>query len=169
MEYSGKSLIGFRGGAQGVKTFRASNPATGETLAPDFHEATPEQIDLAARLASEAFSVYAQTPGAKKAEFLNAIATNIEAAAEAIVERAHQETALPIARLQAETGRTINQLRLFAKVIAEGSWAMPRIDRADPNRKPAPKPDIRSMLRALGPVVVFSAAIRPPRSPLEIR
>jgi 2,5-dioxopentanoate dehydrogenase len=158
MELSGKSLIGFRDGATGSKTFRASNPGTGESLGPDYHEATPEQIDLAARLASEAFSIYAQVTGEKKAGFLNAIAANIEAIVEQIVERANQETALPIARLQAETGRTVNQLRLFAKVVAESSWAMPRIDRADPNRKPAPKPDIRSMLRALGPVVVFSAS-----------
>src|SRR5207302_6367873 len=43
-------------------------------------------------------------------------------------------------------------------LIEEGSWAMARIDRADPDRKPAPKPDIRSLLRALGPVVVFGAS-----------
>jgi len=35
---------------------------------------------------------------------------------------------------------------------------MPRIDRADPERKPAPKPDIRSMLRPMGPVAVFGAS-----------
>ena len=35
---------------------------------------------------------------------------------------------------------------------------MARIDRADPDRKPAPKPDMRSLLRALGPVVVFGAS-----------
>jgi alpha-ketoglutaric semialdehyde dehydrogenase len=157
-EFSGKSLIGFRDGMPGSKTFCASNPATGESLGPDYDEATSEQIDLAARLANEAFSVYAQAPGEKKAAFLNAIAANIEAITEQIVERANLETALPAARLQAETGRTVNQLRLFAKVVAEGSWTNPRIDHADPNRKPAPKPDIRSMLRALGPVVVFSAS-----------
>lgn len=157
-EFSGKSLIGFRDGMLGSKTFRASNPSTGEPLGPDFQEATPEQIDLAARLAHEAFSVYAQTSGEKKAAFLNEIAANIEAVSEQIVERANLETALPVARLQAETGRTVNQLRLFAKVVTEGSWSMPRIDCADPSRKPAPKPDIRSMLRALGPVVVFSAS-----------
>jgi NADP-dependent aldehyde dehydrogenase len=33
-----------------------------------------------------------------------------------------------------------------------------RIDRAEPDRKPTPKPDIRSMLRPLGPVVVFGAS-----------
>ena len=75
-----------------------------------------------------------------------------------IVERAGQETALPQARLQGETARTCAQLRLFAEVAEEGSWVAARIDRADPDRKPAPRPDIRSMLRPLGPVVVFGAS-----------
>lgn len=158
MEFTGKSLIGFREGAKGTKTFRAYNPTTGQTLDPEYHEATPEQIDLAARLATEAFAVYSQVSKGKKAEFLNAIAANIEANAEAIIERCNLETALAKPRLQAETTRTVNQLRLFANVVTEGSWPFPRIDRPDPNRKPAPKPDIRSMLRPLGPVVVFSAS-----------
>jgi len=69
-----------------------------------------------------------------------------------------QETALAQARLQAETARTCGQLRLFAQVAEEGSWVNARIDHADPDRKPAPKPDIRSMLRPLGRVVVFGAS-----------
>src|SRR6185437_7794442 len=107
---------------------------------------------------SEAFTTYKQASGAKKAEFLNAVAANIEAVTEPLVERTHLETALPKPRLQGETARTVNQLRLFAKVVGEGSWPMPRIDRADPSRKPAPRPDIRSMLRPIGPVVVFAAS-----------
>src|SRR5207248_4813032 len=59
---------------------------------------------------------------------------------------------------QAETARTCGQLRLFAQVAEEGSWVNARIDHADPNRKPIPKPDIRSMLQPLGPVVVFGAS-----------
>jgi NADP-dependent aldehyde dehydrogenase len=47
---------------------------------------------------------------------------------------------------------------LFAQVAEEGSWVSARIDHADPGRKPLPKPDIRSMLRPLGPVVVFGAS-----------
>src|ERR1700677_1513019 len=35
---------------------------------------------------------------------------------------------------------------------------MARVDRPDAERKPAPKPDLRSMLRPLGPVVVFGAS-----------
>src|SRR4029077_14489005 len=49
-------------------------------------------------------------------------------------------------------------LRLFATLIEEGWWLDARIDRADPNRKPLPKPDVRSMLAPLGPVVVFSSS-----------
>jgi len=158
MAATGRSLIGFREGADGKTTFRAFNPATGEPLEPEFQAATPEEIDLAATLAAEAFVSYRELPGAERAEFLNRIAANIEAAAEAIIERAHLETALPKPRLQAETARTCNQLRLFAKVIEEGSWVQARIDRPDPNRKPLPKPGIRSLLRPLGPVVVFSAS-----------
>src|SRR5260370_17510361 len=75
-----------------------------------------------------------------------------------LVDRAGQETALAQARLQGETARTCGQLRLFAQVAEEGSWVNARIDRADVQRKPAPKPDIRSMLRPLGPVVVFGAS-----------
>jgi alpha-ketoglutaric semialdehyde dehydrogenase len=86
------------------------------------------------------------------------IAAKIEGAVDAIVERAEQETALPKPRLQGETARTCGQLRLFAQVVEEGSWVAARIDHADANRKPAPKPDIRSMLQALGPVVVFGAS-----------
>ena len=89
---------------------------------------------------------------------MRTIATKIESIAAEIVERAAQETALPQGRLQAETGRTCAQLRLFAQVAEEGSWVQARVDHADPSRKPAPKPDIRSMLRPLGPVVVFGAS-----------
>jgi 2,5-dioxopentanoate dehydrogenase len=158
MAATGKSFIGFREVAEGCTTFRAYNPATGQALEPDFQAATREEIDLAARLAAEAFVSYRELPGVKKAEFLNRIADNLEAVAEPLVERAHQETALAKPRLQSETARTSKQLRLFAKVVEEGSWVQARIDRADPTRRPVPKPDIRSMLVPLGPVVVFAAS-----------
>ena len=85
------------------------------------------------------------------------MADGMDRATEALVERAHLETALPRPRLTGEVARTSNQLRLFADVAAEGSWVMARIDTADPQRTP-PKPDIRSMLRPLGPVAVFGAS-----------
>ena len=105
-----------------------------------------------------AFAVYGRVPGRERGELLRRIAARIEAIAGELIERVEQETALPQARLQAETARTCGQLRLFAEVAEEGSWVSARIDYADPDRKPVPKPDIRSMLRPLGPVVVFGAS-----------
>lgn len=155
---AGRSLIGFHEGAGDSKLLYATNPTTGERLEPGFVPASAEELETAVRLAAEAFPVFRRTSGRQRATFLRTIATKIEAIAPQIIERAHQETALPLARLQGETARTCAQLRLFAEVAEEGSWVNARIDRAQPDRKPAPKPDIRSMLLPLGPVVVFGAS-----------
>lgn len=154
----GTSLIGFRRASAGVRTFHAANPATGEALSPDYHVASREDIEAACTLAHSAFPIFSRLPGRKRAAFLRTIADRIEAIGPALVETATRETALTSARLQGETARTCGQLRLFAQVLEEGSWVQARIDTADPNRKPAPKPDIRSMYRPLGPVVVFGAS-----------
>ncbi|HET6176056.1 MAG TPA: aldehyde dehydrogenase (NADP(+)) [Candidatus Sulfotelmatobacter sp.] len=155
---SGRSLIGSLEGKGTGRAMYASNPMTGERMEPGFIPATADEVELAVRLAAEAFDVYRRVSGKERGAFLGKIAEKIEAIASDIVERAGQETALPQARLQGELARTCGQLRLFAQVAEEGSWVNARIDPADPNRKPAPKPDIRSMLRPLGPVVVFGAS-----------
>ena len=154
---SGRSIIGFRRGT-GTRSFRAANPRTGEHLPPDFFSAEPDEIDRASSLARDAFAIYSRTSGRERGRFLRTIAAKIEGAGDVIAERAELETALPKKRLQSETVRTCDQLRLFAEVVEEGSWVMARIDRADPSRKPGPKPDLRSMLLPLGPVVVFGAS-----------
>ncbi len=158
MKLSGKSIIGSRTGEAGGQVFHATNPANGERMEPSFHTATTEEVDKAVTLADHSFQIYSRISGRNKAAFLRKIAANIEANAAEIIERAEKETALPKARLQGETARTCGQLRLFAEVVEEGSWVTARLDRPDPDRKPAPKPDLRSMLRPLGPVVVFGAS-----------
>lgn len=155
---SGRSLIGFQEGAGSGDPLYAWNPTTGKQLQPGFIPATNEEIDHAVQLAAEAFKTYSRTTGRERAAFLRTIATKIESITNEIVERAAQETALPVARLQGETARTCGQLRLFAQVAEEGSWVNARIDHTDPDRKPLPKPDIRSFMRPLGPVVVFGAS-----------
>src|SRR5579862_2295533 len=155
---SGRSLIGFREGTgQGEHHF-ATNPTTGEHLQPGFIPATDEEVDIAARLSAEAFDSYRRISGRERGTLLRTIAAKIETIAADIIERAGLETALTSARLETETARTVGQLRLFAQVADEGSWVNARIDLAEPDRKPAPRPDIRSMLRPLGPVVVFGAS-----------
>lgn len=157
-DLKGTSIIGFQRGAVGGETLHGFNPATGENLSPNYHSASPGEVDQTARLGRAAFASYAQTTGAERARFLRRIAENIEALGDELIARANAETALPEPRLRSETGRTCNQLRLFADLVEEGSWVDARIDRGDPDRKPLPKPDVRSMWRPLGPVVVFGAS-----------
>ncbi|WP_425396342.1 aldehyde dehydrogenase (NADP(+)) [Aeoliella sp.] len=139
-------------------TFHGVNASTGEDLEPAFHNATPDDLNAAVAAATEAFTVYRSLNGARRAEFLRAIATQIEGIVDQLVERIGLETALPEGRVRGETGRTVGQLRMFADLIDEGSWVDARIDPAMPDRQPLPRADVRSMLRPLGPVAVFGAS-----------
>jgi alpha-ketoglutaric semialdehyde dehydrogenase len=155
---SGRSLIGEQSAQRRGSVFYAVNPATGEKLEPAFYSATSDDIDQAATLATDAFDHLATLSGRDRARLLRGIAENLLAEGAAIVERANLETGLPLPRLQSELKRTTGQLNLFADVLDEGSWVNARIDEADRDRKPIPRPDIRSMLRPLGPVAVFGAS-----------
>jgi NADP-dependent aldehyde dehydrogenase len=157
LECNGVSLIAGRGGDRHGASFRAYQPAVGCAIEPEYYSASDAELDEAVRMATAAAPALAATSGADRAALLRAMADGMDRAADALVERAHLETALPRPRLTGEVARTSNQLRLFAEVAAEGSWVMARIDTADPERTP-PKPDIRSMLRPLGPVAVFGAS-----------
>jgi len=139
-------------------SIRARNPATGETLEGDYFEATPAEIDSSARAAERAFEPYAALSPERRAEFLRAIAQQTASLGETLLARAEAETALPAGRLESERARTVSQILLFAELIEEGSWVGARIDRALPERKPQPRPDIRRMLFPVGPVAVFGAS-----------
>jgi NADP-dependent aldehyde dehydrogenase len=158
VKLSGHSLIGFQTASARGRTFYAFDPKTGERLEPAFCAAAPDDVDRAVELAVSAFESYRRISGPRKARLLKAIAAGIEAQATPIAARAVSETALPEARIASETARTCNQLRLFADLVEEGSWVDARIDHADPAREPVPRPDVRSMLRPLGPVAVFGAS-----------
>jgi NADP-dependent aldehyde dehydrogenase len=158
MQLLGTSFIGYSRSTGTAPCAQAVNPATGETLAPQYVGATPEEVEKALTLAAAAFPAYSNLTGKERAGFLRAIAANIEASVEDIAARGPQETGLPEARMRGETGRTTGQLRMFAAMIEEGSWVDARIERAQPDRAPVPKPDLRSMLCPIGPVAVFCAS-----------
>ena len=123
-----------------------------------FKDATLTEVDSAVHEAHIAFLSYKNFSGKKRAEFLRAVADEIEVLGDELVKTAMSETALPEARIIGERGRTTGHCRMFADYIEEGSWVEARVDTAIPDRVPAPKPDIRKKLVALGPVVVFGAA-----------
>jgi len=158
MSIQGKNLIGFEQSAQGEKTFRGFDPRTATALEPDFHEAAPGEVDRALTLATEAAVKLRALSAEQRSDFLLAIRDEILTLGEALVERASQESGLDTGRLQGERDRTTNQLKLFAEIVKEGSWVDARIDTPLPERKPLPRPDLRRMLRPIGPVAVFGAS-----------
>ena len=163
MQLTGRHCIGTETSAAAGETvrgetFRGVNPATRQELDPPYPEATNEEVDRAARLAADAFDDFRSRPPEQRAKLLDAIATEIENLGDALVERANAETALGVPRLTGERARTANQLRMFARLLEEGSWVQARIDRALPDRKPLPRPDLRRMLIPVGPVVSFAAS-----------
>jgi len=154
----GTSFIGHSRSIGTEPCGNAVQPGTGIRLEPLYQSATPEEVERAMALAAAAFPRYSNLCGKTRAGFLRAIASEIETVVEDIVERGQLETALAEPRLRGETARTTGQLRMFAALIEDGSWVDARIERADPDRKPIPKVDLRSMLRPLGPVAVFCAS-----------
>ncbi|MTH78330.1 aldehyde dehydrogenase (NADP(+)) [Paracoccus aestuariivivens] len=137
------------------QTFQ-SEPATGPVHS--FSVGTVDLVNRACEAAEDAFWSYGYSSREERALFLEAIADEIEARADAITQIGSQETGLPEARLQGERGRTTGQLRLFASHIRKGDYLDRRFDAAMPDRKPAPRPELRLVERPIGPVAVFGAS-----------
>jgi len=122
-----------------------------------FKDATIDEINEVMNRAWIAFHQYRKLSLKQRADFMKAIAVELEACGDTLIQTAMKETNLPEARLRGERARTIFQLNSYAEACAEGSWLDIRIDTANSDKTP-PKPDLRKMLVPLGPVVVFGAS-----------
>lgn len=129
-------------------TFHAENPATKEAIPTEFPISCWSDCELALASASEAFVQLRSIPEEQIARFLEVYAEKIEGRADALVDIAHQESALPKSpRLaDAELPRTTGQLRQAAAAARTGNWKHPVIDSAN---------NIRSCFGPIGPVCVF--------------
>lgn len=166
---SGRSIIaGQRGGPPagidpialpGNLAFRAVNPATGAEIPTLYIAATAGEVDRACRAAWDAFYDLLDRPASLRADLLDAVADRLDSkpVGDPLIDVAVAETGLQAHRLVSERERTVATLRLFASLVRDGSWTRPAIDHADLNRRPLVKPDLRRMLRPLGPVAVFGA------------
>jgi len=155
---TGKNYIGYALSASGNKTYKTINPKLNTENAAVYWEATSEEIETAMDLASNAFSTYRDMSGERRAQFLNAIADEIMALDNLLIETYMSETGLPEGRAKGERGRTVGQIRMFADLIKTDGWRELTVDTAIPDRSPMPKPDLRQLLIPLGPVVVFGAS-----------
>ncbi|MFN0132156.1 MAG: aldehyde dehydrogenase (NADP(+)) [Phycisphaerales bacterium] len=137
--------------------FHAIDPASGRELPTMYLAATTEELDRACWAAWEAFHAMMDRSAADRATLLETIAARILELGDDLLAVAGDETGLGPSRLVSERERTLGTLRMFAALIRKGDWVEPSIDSAQASRRPTPKPDIRHMLRPLGPVAVFGA------------
>jgi len=158
MNFTGKHLIRGTQRATGSEKFSSIHAASGNALDHTFFEATDEEINDAVLGAVDAFESFGKSNHATRAKFLRTIAQEIEQLGDVLLETASQETGLGLERLRGERARTMNQLNAFASFIEDNKWLRIIIDRADPERKPLPKPDLRQMQVPIGPVAIFGAS-----------
>lgn len=112
-------------------------------------------LDERVRIAAEAFQFLKSTTIGERAVFMHAVADKIEKLGPELLETAHAETALPLARLTGEKARTVGQWRSYANAVALGVYTEARIDLANSETG---KNDIRKFNLGIGPVVVFGAS-----------
>ena len=154
----GENIIGFKSSAKGVKTFQAFIPAKNQYFPERFTQATAEELETAISLANKAFPEYNALTYELRAQFLDAIADEIVALGDALINRCAAESGLAVGRIIGERGRTCSQLKMFAQLLRDGWWVDARIDKSKPDRLPIAKSDIRRMSIPIGPVVVFGAS-----------
>ncbi|MDQ1122507.1 aldehyde dehydrogenase family protein [Microbacterium trichothecenolyticum] len=121
-------------------------------------DTTAEEVDRIVARAAEASSAWARTAPTERARVMRALAGALDGAGPGLIDVAAEETHLTETRLTAELVRTTFQLRFLADEIVRGQWLDACIDHADPDwPMGAPRPDLRRVRIAVGPVVVFAA------------
>ncbi|MBQ4852521.1 aldehyde dehydrogenase (NADP(+)) [Pseudoalteromonas sp. MMG012] len=147
--------------ADQAEAFFGFSPKLNKSLETPIYEASSDMLASAIEQAGLAFKTYRKTNYQQRATFLHAIADEIEALGDVLIETTHQETNLPIARLQGERGRTMNQLRAFAHALEGSQDSIANFGCADaaiPDRSPLPKPNTALDYLPLGVVGVFGAS-----------
>lgn len=114
---------------------------------------TPSTVEELVHAA--AASSWPSLPAAARADALEAVADALDAASTELAELADAETSLGSERLAGEVGRTTGQLRMFAERARAGGYVGAILSPADPA---SGRPDVRRMLRPIGPVAVFAAS-----------
>lgn len=137
---------------------RSRDAATGKFHGPVLSADGLAEVAAACAAADAAFDTYRATGADQRAAFLERIAVEILGLGDELIDTAVRESGLPRARIEGERGRTVGQIRLFADVVRKGHWQGLRIDPAEPERQPLPRPDLRLRFIALGPVAVFGAS-----------
>jgi NADP-dependent aldehyde dehydrogenase len=136
-------------GVQGI------DPRTGQLVAEPTQATTPEQLEMLVHSAARAAPAWSATSATRRAAALRRVAAALDDGGDGVIQLADLETGLGRTRLVGELARTIGQLRLFAGLIERGEHLDVVISESSAE---IGRPDLRRMLQARGPVVVFGAS-----------
>lgn len=101
------------------------DPAT-EQVVTTVAEGTPEDVDRAARAAADAFTGWAETPVAERAQYFHALARMVEKRADELTEASVREVGQPIrAARPLQTMGAVEELDLIAQFMTEIAWEEP--------------------------------------------
>lgn len=148
-----KNRIGFDFSEDNTTVFSTFNCLKNEINSEVFSIATIKDAQNAALLAKNAFRSYRTTPVSVRADFLNAIADELESERTGLIGMYCKESGLSVTRGNSELDRTIFQLRSFSDYILREDWNRPII--SEPGDSPY---KISSHLQAIGPVAVFGSS-----------
>lgn len=119
---------------------------------------TDAVLESALAAASAIAGHLAESEPSERARWLRSAAGALDDASDELVVLAADETHLGLERLRGELVRTTFQLRLFADLVETGGHLDARVDHADPSWPMGARPDLRRMLRPLGPAAVYAAS-----------
>lgn len=158
MNFLGKNHIGYQVSALGNHVFFGIDPKNNQRFETAFHQATPEEVNQALTKSQEAFEAYRLITIEKRVQFLKAISEKLKVNKEILIHWFCAESGLPRDRAEVEFARSCFQFEYYAKAIETGYALEIKIDPADPDRKPNPKPSLTKLNIPVGPVVVFGAS-----------
>lgn len=121
-------------------------------------DTTPDELERILTAAADAAGPFGALPPKPRGAQLVAVADALLANQDELVELAMAESGLPDGRLRGELNRTAVQLRMFAEVLARGAYLDAVLDEADPDFAIGPRPDLRRVKLAIGPVLVYAAS-----------
>ncbi|MCS5516710.1 aldehyde dehydrogenase family protein [Pseudomonas qingdaonensis] len=157
MSFSGHNFIAGQRSALGDTLVYSVDAHTGERLPGGFHQATLSEVDSAVAGASAAFPVFRSLPAVRRAEFLDAIADELDALGEDFVALTCRETALPSARIQ---GSAVAPAARCACSPGAAPWRLLRCAHRPGAARAhaAATSDLRQYRIGVGPVAVFGAS-----------
>jgi acyl-CoA reductase-like NAD-dependent aldehyde dehydrogenase len=139
-------------------TLQSINPKTNEPLGEVLPESTSVEINEKISQSKRAFATWSVSSGEVRAAFLEALAVSLETHRERLVQRADQESALGLPRLNGELDRTCFQLRRFGHIAKSGQPFKYLVDPAVSGAPPVGHPSLLKTRVPLGPVAVFAAS-----------